>query len=366
LSWPPSLRRAGLAELPLCTHKEGPRHTIRQDDEVVGSIPNPNPNPNPPSCDLPRTGGADERGEEAAAEVRALPRRGRTEPSPRPDARPRPLPCSVQRAADKSGVLSPECVLGLWSKNAAVKSALIPPQLCERVAEATRAAGFIMEPGWLVLLISLFVQMFFTVLVSLPRLRLGDRARKREATWHALQPAHAKTVRRSWLRRCRPTQCAAFSWKRCSPSPRSRGSSTQCGARSRSTYSTSGATPSTGLQPAAAGRGQHRERPFPRVVPCTAHRYTIEGLTHMGRDLGILSPVEYAISCEAKQDMFRQERRGQPCWLGSPDLDPPGSQPWQRSSSQRYPSLSFSLSLSLSLARISTRARSLLSRSATR
>lgn len=107
-------------------------------------------------------------------------------------------------------------------------------------------------------------------------------------------------------------------------------------------------------------------RPFPRVVPCTARRYTIEGLTHMGRDLGILSPVEYAISCEAKQDMFRQERRGQPCWLGSPDLDPPGSRPWQRPSSQRYPSLSFSLSLSLSLARIPTRARSLLSRSATR
>ena len=26
----------------------------------------------------------------------------------------------------------------------------------------------------------------------------------------------------------------------------------------------------------------------------------------MGRDLGILSPVEYAVSCEAKQDMFRQ------------------------------------------------------------
>ena len=28
----------------------------------------------------------------------------------------------------------------------------------------------------------------------------------------------------------------------------------------------------------------------------------------MGRDLGILSPVAYAITCEAKQDMFRQER----------------------------------------------------------
>ena len=58
------------------------------------------------------------------------------------------------------------------------------------------------------------------------------------------------------------------------------------------------------------------------MVPCTARRYTIEGLTHMGRDLGILSPVEFAVSCEAKQDMFRQERRGQPCWLGYPDLDP--------------------------------------------
>ena len=31
----------------------------------------------------------------------------------------------------------------------------------------------------------------------------------------------------------------------------------------------------------------------------------------MGRDLGILSPVEFAVSCEAKQDMFRQARRGQ-------------------------------------------------------
>ena len=37
----------------------------------------------------------------------------------------------------------------------------------------------------------------------------------------------------------------------------------------------------------------------------------------MGRDLGILSPVEFAVSCEAKQDMFRQAR-----WLGYPDLDP--------------------------------------------
>ena len=39
-----------------------------------------------------------------------------------------------------------------------------------------------------------------------------------------------------------------------------------------------------------------------------ARRYTMEGLMHMGRDLGILSPVAYAITCEAKQDMFRQER----------------------------------------------------------
>ena len=57
------------------------------------------------------------------------------------------------------------------------------------------------------------------------------------------------------------------------------------------------------------------------MVPCTARRYTIEGLTHMGRDLGILSPIEFAVSCEAKQDMFRQARRGQPCWLGYPDLN---------------------------------------------
>ena len=61
---------------------------------------------------------------------------------------------------------------------------------------------------------------------------------------------------------------------------------------------------------APPGAASTRERPFPRVVPCTARRYTIEGLTHMGRDLGILSPIEFAVSCEAKQDMFRQERRG--------------------------------------------------------
>ena len=72
---------------------------------------------------------------------------------------------------------------------------------------------------------------------------------------------------------------------------------------------------------APPGAASTRERPFPRVVPCTARRYTIEGLTHMGRDLGILSPIEFAVSCEAKQDMFRQARRGQPCWLGYPDLN---------------------------------------------
>ena len=72
---------------------------------------------------------------------------------------------------------------------------------------------------------------------------------------------------------------------------------------------------------------RHRARPaqgasLPTRGPMYgARRYTIEGLTHMGRDLGILSPVEFAVSCEAKQDMFRQERRGQPCWLGYPELD---------------------------------------------
>lgn len=44
-----------------------------------------------------------------------------------------------------------------------------------------------------------------------------------------------------------------------------------------------------------------------------ARRYTMEGLMHMGRDLGILSPVAYAITCEAKQDMFRQERNALIC-----------------------------------------------------
>ena len=39
----------------------------------------------------------------------------------------------------------------------------------------------------------------------------------------------------------------------------------------------------------------------------------MEGLMHMGRDLGILSPVAYAITCEAKQDMFRQERNALIC-----------------------------------------------------
>ena len=94
--------------------------------------------------------------------------------------------------------------------------------------------------------------------------------------------------------------------------------------------------------PAARHRARpDRERPFPRMVPCTARRYTIEGLTHMGRDLGILSPIEFAVSCEAKQDMFRQVA-----------LIP------------RSPSLSLRLSLSLAL--IPTRTRRLPSRSATR
>ena len=34
------------------------------------------------------------------------------------------------------------------------------------LASARQAPHFIMEPGWLVLLVSLFVQMFFTVLAS--------------------------------------------------------------------------------------------------------------------------------------------------------------------------------------------------------
>ena len=40
-----------------------------------------------------------------------------------------------------------------------------PAETCDRIAEAN-ATALIMEPGWLVLLISLFVQMFFTVLAS--------------------------------------------------------------------------------------------------------------------------------------------------------------------------------------------------------
>ena len=161
--------------------------------------------PNPASCGLPRRGGADERGEDAAAEVQALPRRDRTEPSPRPDARPRPLPCSVQRAADESGVLSGErafggcCVVAVRSAGRINVRAELrskqqvraePPRRDLRAdCENATAPHCIMEPGWLVLLISLFVQMFFTVLASRPRLRLGDR---REATWHALRPTHAK------------------------------------------------------------------------------------------------------------------------------------------------------------------------------
>ena len=92
---------------------------------------------------------------------------------------------------------------------------------------------------------------------------------------------------------------------------------------------------------------RHRARPaqgasLPTRGPMYgARRYTIEGLTHMGRDLGILSPVEFAVSCEAKQDMFRQVA-----------LIP------------RSPSLSLRLSLSLAL--IPTRTRRLPSRSATR
>ena len=41
LSWPPSLRRAGLAELPLCTQKDGrPRHTgpVRTTRSSVASL----------------------------------------------------------------------------------------------------------------------------------------------------------------------------------------------------------------------------------------------------------------------------------------------------------------------------------------
>ena len=70
--------------------------------------------------------------------------------------------------------------------------------------------------------------------------------------------------------------------------------------------------------PAAAARSPHRRRPGdgqerrPPFVPA-ARRYTIDGLQHMGRDLGILSPVAYAVTCEAKQDMFRQERNALIC-----------------------------------------------------
>ena len=42
-------------------------------------------------------------------------------------------------------------------------------------------------------------------------------------------------------------------------------------------------------------------------------RATLDGLQHMGRDLGILTPVEFAITCEAKQDLFRQERNALIC-----------------------------------------------------
>ena len=41
--------------------------------------------------------------------------------------------------------------------------------------------------------------------------------------------------------------------------------------------------------------------------------YTLDGLQHMGRDLGLLMPIEYAVTCEARQDMFRQERNALIC-----------------------------------------------------
>lgn len=41
--------------------------------------------------------------------------------------------------------------------------------------------------------------------------------------------------------------------------------------------------------------------------------YAIEGLQHMGRDLGLLAPEEFAITCEARQTMFRQERNAFIC-----------------------------------------------------
>ena len=66
-----------------------------------------------------------------------------------------------------------------------------------------------------------------------------------------------------------------------------------------------------GLCPASSPVGARPAQESPLLTPRPiygARRYTMEGLMHMGRDLGILSPVAYAITCEAKQDMFRQER----------------------------------------------------------
>tara|TARA_B110001452_G_scaffold78640_1_gene64177 strand:- start:228 stop:662 length:435 start_codon:yes stop_codon:yes gene_type:complete len=41
--------------------------------------------------------------------------------------------------------------------------------------------------------------------------------------------------------------------------------------------------------------------------------YTLDGLQHIGRDLGVLMPIEYAVTCETRQDMFRQERNALIC-----------------------------------------------------
>ena len=105
-----------------------------------------------------------------------------------------------------------------------------------------------MEPGWLVLLISLFVQMFFTVLLVAPL------------------PSNA--------------------------------------VRGFLVEAVQSLTEKPGVKYAVWGT---------LALNIFYFWYTIEGLTHMGRDLGILSPVEYAISCEAKQDMFRQERNALIC-----------------------------------------------------
>ena len=164
-----------------------------------------------------------------------------------------------------------------------------------------------MEPGWVVLLCSLFVQMFFTVLVH-AGIRLSHTNTASARTHRASSGAIALT---------RPLACAAHS-----------SGAIECGARRHRAHGAI-AGRRAGDQVRVVGLACAESllllvrRRRATVAHINVHvrvtrrgcrvRYTLDGLQHMGRDLGILSPVEFAITCEAKQDLFRQERNALIC-----------------------------------------------------